>query len=207
MHNGNVYWLSNGFNYGNAFAARAVIFKTDIDLNPVDMCYGLGDTPVGFSVSANTVSVWKDLSTFEPMVAFDLSKGPFLETLAFSLDTQDISNFYPLPDTTGGCVTPRLDPLVLPQQDLYLGSTKQQKLSFKEEHCQGAPMTVTTGALPSFASLTSNVVYFNPNSASQVGMHSFSVTVTGPDGRAISGTVSLEVHPNQAPLLSNPPTA
>ena len=114
LHGGNAFWLGNAHNFGSTLKARALLFKTDESLNAVDMCYDLVDLPVNFSIGANTVSVWKDMSVFEPMVAFNLSNGPFLETLTFSLEAQDISSVYPLPDTTGGCVTPRLDPLVVP---------------------------------------------------------------------------------------------
>ena len=68
-------------------------------------------------------------------------------------------------------------------------------------------MTVTTGTLPTFVSLTNNVLYFNPTTSSQSGTHQFSVTVTDPDGRAISSTVSVLVNPNQFPYLNNAPAA
>ena len=138
------------------------MFKTDFSLNGVNMCYEFGDMPSTFTVPANTISLWNDMSTYEPMVVFNLANGPFLETISFSLNNQDISNIYPLPDTTGQCRIPRLDPLVLPKKDIYISSTKQQYLSFKEEHCQGAPMTVTTGTLPTFATITNNIINFNP---------------------------------------------
>ena len=111
LYNGNAYWMGNGNNY-HGFPTRAVIFKTDFSLNGVNMCYELNDGLNNYTVEANTISVWKDISTYEPMVAFNLANGPFLETITFSLIDQDISNVYPKPDTTGNCQTPPLDPLV-----------------------------------------------------------------------------------------------
>ena len=68
-------------------------------------------------------------------------------------------------------------------------------------------MTVTTGTLPSYASEMDNVINFNPTDVNDVGTSQFSVTVTDPDGREIIGTVTVVVHPNQAPQLHNPPSA
>ena len=67
-------------------------------------------------------------------------------------------------------------------------------------------MTVSTGSLPRFATLTNNVLYFNPTMGSEGGTHQISVTVTDPASRAITGTISVYVQPNQAPQLANPPT-
>ena len=145
------------------------------------------------------------MSTYEPMVAFNLNNGPFLKTLAPTLENLDISNLYNIPDTNAQCRIPREDPLVLPQQNAYLQSTVPKHLSFQELHCRGVPMTVTTGSLPKFVTLTNNVLYFDPTTSSQSGTHQFSITVTDPDGRAISSTVSVLVSPNQVPYLNKLP--
>ena len=78
--------MGNGLNYGTDSAMRGFLLKTDFNLNAVDMCYQLGEPPNTFTITANTISIWKDMSVFEPMVEFDLTNEPFLATISLSLE-------------------------------------------------------------------------------------------------------------------------
>ena len=84
---GNAFWLANALNYGTHMTVRGVIFKTDYSLNGVNMCYEFSDPPSTFTITENLVSVWKDMSIVEPMAAFNLNNGPFLETLSVTIYT------------------------------------------------------------------------------------------------------------------------
>ena len=87
------------------------------------------------------------------MLHFNMSNGPFLEHYTVETYAYDVSTIYPLPDTTGKCSYPRTDPLVIEDQDAYVGSSVPREISFSEEHCQGIKLTVTTGKIPTFTSL------------------------------------------------------